>query len=244
MTDKKEVSETAVEVQVDQQHPKVEEEDSSEEPAQEERPAGVPNLYCEWTMYFDRKQAKPTTYQNYRQNLQKMGAFDTLEGFWKHYSYLKSPDDIPNGHNVFMFRENLVPAWETFPKGGAWIIKVRKKNGVISRLWEELLCALVGELFEEPDIAGCMLSMRRHEDLLSVWNVDNVKNPEVRLKIGERLREILNLDESTQVEYKSFKLAIKDGSSFRNAKAYVYAAQGAYPPPAVVAQPTSETEEQ
>jgi hypothetical protein len=47
----------------------------------------------------------------------------------------------------------------------------------------------------------------------------------VTLQIGESLKEILNLDQSTKVEYKDFSGAIKDGSTFRNAKAYVYAAQ-------------------
>ena len=125
-----------------------------------------------------------------------------------------------------MFRKNLVPAWETFPKGGAWIIKVRKKNGVIGRLWEELLFACVGELFEEPDVVGVVLSSRSSQDLLSVWNSDNT-NGDVRFRIGDRLRDILNLDESTQVEYKSFQSAISDGSSFRNAATYVYAAAAA-----------------
>lgn len=182
-------------------------------------------LETPWTFHFDKKLPKPTDFKNYASNLQKLGKFDTLEGFWRHYSYLKSPDAIPTGHNLFMFRHSLTPAWETFPKGGTWIIKVRKKNGVISRLWEELLFACVGELFEEPDIVGVMLSSRTREDLLSVWNADNVKNPEVKFRIGEKLREILNLDESTQVEYKQFKVAMKDGSTFRAAKPYVYAAQ-------------------
>lgn len=175
-------------------------------------------------MYFDKKLPKPADFKNYQQNLQELGRFNTLEGFWRHYAYLKKPDAIPKGHNLFMFRHSYIPAWETFPKGGTWIIKVRKKNGVISRLWEELLFACVGELFEEPDIVGVMLSTRSREDLLSVWNSDN-SNPEVRFNIGDKLREILNLDESTQVEYKYFKSAIRDGSSFRNAKPYVYAAQ-------------------
>jgi len=186
---------------------------------------GVHQLATPWTFHFDKKLPKPANFKNYAQNLQKLGKFDTLEGFWKHYSNLKSPDAIPNGHNLFMFRHSLTPAWEVFPKGGTWIIKVRKKNGVINRLWEELLFACVGEMFEaSSDIVGVMLSIRNRDDLLSVWNKDNVKDPEVRFKIGEKLREILNLDESTQVEYKHFKSAIKDGSSFRNAKAYMYAA--------------------
>lgn len=176
-----------------------------------------------WTFYFDKKLPKPADYKNYEKNLQKLGKFQTIEGFWRYYSWLKKPDAIPKGHNLFMFRHNHIPAWETFPDGGAWIIKVRKKNGVIGRLWEELLFASIGELFGEPDLAGVVLSIRNREDMLSVWNVDNT-NPQVRFNIGERLREILNLDETTQVEYKPFKAAMKDGSSFRNAKTYVYAA--------------------
>lgn len=100
-----------------------------------------------WTFHFDKKLPKPADYANYASNLQKIGKFDTLEGFWRHYSHLKSPDKIPNGHNLFMFRHDYTPAWETFPKGGTWIIKVRKKNGVISRLWEELVCGFADALF-------------------------------------------------------------------------------------------------
>jgi len=68
------------------------------------------------------------------------------------------------------------------------------------------------------------LSSRGRDDNLSVWNKDN-SSPEVRFNIGEKLKELLNLDESTLVEYKFFKSAIRDGSGFRNAKPYVYAAQ-------------------
>lgn len=213
-----------VEVEVDAE-PGVEADPDPVKPMKDLSLVGDHKLETPWTLHYDKKLPKPADYKNYAQNLVKLGKFDTVEGFWRHYSYLKSPDVIPNGHNLFMFRHSLTPAWETFPKGGTWIIKVRKKNGVISRLWEELLFACIGELFEEPDIVGVMLSIRKSEDLLSVWNQDNSKNPDVRFAIGEKLREILNLDESTQVEYKHFKSAIKDGSSFRNAKPYVYAPQ-------------------
>lgn len=114
----------------------------------------------------------------------KLGHFNTMEGFWKHYAYLQNPDDLPKDHDIFMFRENKLPAWETFPNGGCWIIKVRKKNGIITRLWEELLFAAVGELFEEPDLCGVVLSTRARDDLISVWNSDNVANPDIKFKIG------------------------------------------------------------
>lgn len=184
-------------------------------------------LQTPWTMYYDVKQpvgTVPGGFDDYTDSLRKLAKFNTVEGFWKTYSSIRPADQTPRGHNLFMFRKSYVPAWESFPKGGSWILKVRKKNGVICRLWEELLFACIGELFEEPDLVGVMLSSRSREDLISVWNMHN-DNPEVRFNIGDKLRDILNLDETTKVEYKMFKTSMKDMSTFRNAKTYVYAAQ-------------------
>lgn len=94
---------------------------------------------------------------------------------------------------------------------------MKKRNGIINRLWEELvrrfmfsmligmsklknpmhiiicmesllpsmqLFACIGELFEEPDLAGVVLSSRAREDMVSVWNRDNQAKPDVRQKIG------------------------------------------------------------
>ena len=40
----------------------------------------------------------------------------------------------------------IFPWCQTFPKGGCWIIKVKKRNGVIGRMWEDLLFACIGEV--------------------------------------------------------------------------------------------------
>jgi len=185
-------------------------------------------LETTWTLYFDKKlppsRQKNADFKHYQSNLQTLGTFGSLEGFWKHYAYLQNPNDIPKDHDLFLFRHHFIPAWESFPNGGAWIVKVRKKNGIISRLWEELVFACISEAFEEPDLVGAVLSCRMREDIVSVWNRDNSENAERRFKIGEKLKDILNLDESTQIAYKPFQSAIKDGSSYRNARQYVYAA--------------------
>jgi hypothetical protein len=80
----------------------------------------------------------------------------------------------------------------------------------------------VGELFDEPELAGVCLSTRNREDNLSVWNKDNTKGNStrfaassrsaehrgiecwcsgdaIRFKIGEKMREILSLDPSIKV---------------------------------------------
>ena len=60
------------------------------------------------------------------------------------------------------------------------------------------------------------------EDLISVWNRDN-RNDEIRFRIGEKMKEILELEPSTVIEYKHHAVSMQDCSTFRNAKAYVFA---------------------
>lgn len=68
---------------------------------------------------------------------------------------------------------------------------------------------------------GVMMARRNKEDMISVWNSANSSFS----SIGDKLREILGLDPSTIVEYKMHKQSLVDGSTFRNAQAYVFAAK-------------------
>jgi len=198
-------------------------------------------LLTSWTLWADKKMTTKiannhnNNFDEYSQNLKNLGTFETVEGFWRHYAWLKSPDELPRDTDYFCFRNQSVPAWETFPHGGCWIVKVRKKNGVISRLWEELLFAAVGELFDTPDVVGVTLSVRTRDDNLSIWN--KTSNSDVKIMIGEKLKDILHLDESTTLHYQDFKDAMKYGSSFRQAKPYVFAAA----PPVTQNFPAPET---
>jgi hypothetical protein len=79
-----------------------------------------------------------------------------------------------------------------------------------------------------PDIVCVGVTTRLREDVISIWNNDN-SNPNTRFVIGEKLRSLLNLDETTNVEYKTFRSSIKDKSSFKNARGYGYAPQGNNP---------------
>ena len=70
-------------------------------------------------------------------------------------------------------------------------------------------------------MVGVMMARRNKEDMISVWNSANSSFS----SIGDKLREILGLDPSTIVEYKMHKQSLVDGSTFRNAQAYVFAAK-------------------
>ncbi len=179
-------------------------------------------LQSEWAFWYDERKPHTADFSDYKQSLIKLSSFNTLEGFWQTYSNIANPDSHPRECSLYLVRGKATPAWESFPNGGCWIIRVRKRNTLIDRLWEELCFACVGELFAHPDVCCVGLSTRHREDVLTVWNIDN-RNPNTRFVIGEKLRELLNLDSSTQVDYKPFIDAIQDRSSFKNAQSFVYA---------------------
>jgi len=106
--------------------------------------------------------------------------------------------------------------WETFPKGGCFIKKIKKiEDNMLGRMWEELLFATIGEFFEDPDVVGVVLSIRPKEDALSIWNKDH-QNLSLRFKIGEKLKEIWELPMDSQIEYKNHSASMKDRSTYRS----------------------------
>lgn len=192
-----------------------------------EREEGHHLLQSAWAFWYDKKQKRSSTAE-FRNNLHKLGSFDTVESFWKVYVHMKRPSTLEVDVNLYLFRDgpNTAPMWECFPNGGCWILKIRKKRdsgaSVLGKIWQDLVIAAIGERFDEPDIVGISVSIRKLEDLISVWNADN-RNDEIRFRIGEKLKEILELEPSTLIEYKHHSSSIKDMSSFRNAKGYVFA---------------------
>uniref|UniRef100_A0A6V1NUK3 Uncharacterized protein n=1 Tax=Heterosigma akashiwo TaxID=2829 RepID=A0A6V1NUK3_HETAK len=196
-------------------------------------PEGEHALQTGWCFWYDKKLQKNADLNEYKSHLHNLGAFHTVEGFWRYYVHLKRPAALEVNTNLHLFRhgEQYVPMWEAFPKGGCWILKLRKTPSgpsVLSKLWHDLVLAVIGEAFAEPDVVGIGLSVRAREDLLSVWNGDNTNN-DVRFLIGEKLKTILGLEENTMIEYKTFKASLQDMSSYRNAKPYVFAVQNTPP---------------
>jgi translation initiation factor 4E len=190
-------------------------------------------LQTAWAFWYDKKQrydpTKPATGDEFKGQLHKIASFETVESFWKLYCHLKRPSVMDLNVNIYLFRDGQghIPMWEAYPRGGCWILKVKKRKdseaSVLGKMWQELVIAAIGECFEEPDVVGVSVSIRRNEDLLSVWNADS-RNDEIKFNIGEKLKSILDLEASTIIEYKYHSESMQDKSTFRNAKAYVFAA--------------------
>jgi len=158
--------------------------------------------------------------------VKKLGTFDSVESFWRHYVCMKRPSALQQDMNMYCFRAGEAPMWEKYPNGGVWILKLKKGSGVASKLWQDLLLGAIGEAFGEPSVVGVTLALRNKEDLLGVWNADN-SNPVVRFAIGEKLQKLLSLPtERTLIEYKFHAMSITDKSSYVNADAFVFTTGG------------------
>eukprot|EP00916_Digyalum_oweni_P014623 GHVL01023989.1.p2 GENE.GHVL01023989.1~~GHVL01023989.1.p2 ORF type:complete len:282 (+),score=38.86 GHVL01023989.1:42-848(+) len=181
-------------------------------------------LETAWTIWYDVRADIKLDADNYADTLKEVGTFNTVEGFFRMFSNINKASDLPRNVNLHVFRHGNIPMWEEFPHGGSWILRVRKKSAdVVNRMWEDLVIACISEAFEMHEVVGIILSVRSKEDIFSIWNDSNQKQPQVRFKIGERLKEILGLDIKSMIQYKEFMTALKDYSSFANAKNYMFA---------------------
>ncbi|PAV19592.1 eukaryotic translation initiation factor 4E member 2 [Pyrrhoderma noxium] len=66
----------------------------------------------------------------------------------------------------------------------------------------------------EPEICGCTLSVRQHEDIVSVWNKHGFDS-RVNQRIKETIKKVLDLPPNTVLEYKTNNDSMQDKSSFR-----------------------------
>eukprot|EP00439_Symbiodinium_sp_Y106_P034512 s619_g4.t1 len=168
---------------------------------EDQYPPSETPLETAWTFWYDKKTSDRKESEQYMEGLKQLGSFNTVEGFYRYYSYLLRPSDLPRDHNVLLFRKGYRPMWEEFPEGGCWIIRIKRKasQNYVNRMWENLLLAFIGEEFELPDVVGCVLSTRLKDDVLSVWNLTNRDNT-ARFRIGEKLKEVLGLDMNALIQ--------------------------------------------
>ncbi|VIO88862.1 Uncharacterized protein BM_BM1973 [Brugia malayi] len=165
--------------------------------------------------YFVRPQGKfdPEDYALY---VQPVASFNSVEQFWNTYCFLKRPADINEKVDFHMFKEGIKPVWEDDAnrKGGKWILRLKK--GFSSRIWENLILAMIGEQFlVGEEICGAVCSIRNQEDIVSLWNrtADNLATTN---RIRDTLRRVLNLPPNAILEYKRHDDCLKDQSSYRH----------------------------
>lgn len=122
----------------------------------------------------------------------------SLEQFWYSISQIKQAHHLAIGRELLIFKSGINPVWEDpiNTKGGRWVFrfvrralpndlasstqKIRERTSLI---WERLVLKIVsgsiipqGNYLDEiqdvllNDISGVVLSVRKDEDIISVWN--------------------------------------------------------------------------
>eukprot|EP00357_Protocruzia_adherens_P013789 CAMPEP_0114995560 /NCGR_PEP_ID=MMETSP0216-20121206/13801_1 /TAXON_ID=223996 /ORGANISM="Protocruzia adherens, Strain Boccale" /LENGTH=233 /DNA_ID=CAMNT_0002359623 /DNA_START=25 /DNA_END=726 /DNA_ORIENTATION=- len=185
-------------------------------------------LQTPWSFWYAKKPEikRSGNYQvkvDYDQLLKNIGTISTIEDFYSHYVHLARPAAMREHESIHLFREGTKPMWEAFPKGGTWILVLDREefSGILDRKWEALCISAIGEEFEEPGVSGVMLNIKRDEAVMTIWVNDN----DIRFKVGEKIREVLNLAASDlTIYYKQFKDSLKDKSTLRNAEGYFFVA--------------------
>lgn len=122
----------------------------------------------------------------------------SLEQMWLSMSILKRSHELSNGSELLIFKTGVNPVWEdpVNAKGGRWVFRFNHRSNTpmssqevasaqkgrhrATLVWERLvLKTLLGSLLpcrkelQDPllnDIAGLVLSVRRDEEIIGVWN--------------------------------------------------------------------------
>ncbi|KAG6856254.1 hypothetical protein H0H87_006010 [Tephrocybe sp. NHM501043] len=160
-----------------------------------------------WVFWFRQQRTPGNKIASYEDGIKKISAFSSVESFWSLWTHLSPPSALQPTTDYLLFHTGIRrPVWED-PlniSGGKWIIRLKK--GVADRIWEDLVLAIIGDLFDNcrdseehevarnwddksdasvsewPEICGCTISVRQSEDIVSLWNrVD--ADPKVREKI-------------------------------------------------------------
>ncbi|KAH7831163.1 Translation initiation factor 4E [Monocercomonoides exilis] len=161
-------------------------------------------LETPWSFWIDRRapfsnrDTKVT--ESYVSSLKLLGTFSTIEEFWAYQSSLATVDKFPKDVDFHCFRTPIKPCWEELPEGGSWNLRFRETSFRVG-LWESLLLAAIGEQFREQEVVGVCLSIRPKDDCLSVWFRHST--PEIKRNTEDLFRQILNLDHTVALEFKS-----------------------------------------
>ncbi|KAJ2914657.1 hypothetical protein MD484_g5760, partial [Candolleomyces efflorescens] len=220
----------------------------SKEPSENSSAISTPKVHPlrnTWIFWFRQQRSPGNKVIDYEEGIKKISAFSSVESFWSLWTHLAPPSGLQPTTDYLLFHSAIRrPVWEDPLNitGGKWIIRLRK--GVADRLWEDLVLAIIGDLFDEcrsspqaqpvgngqdggdglehgaggdelPEICGCTISVRQSEDIISLWNRVEV-DKQCREKIRDTLRKVLNLPPSTIMEYKTNNDSMHDKSSFRN----------------------------
>jgi len=144
-----------------------------------------------WTFWFIRRPAVRSN-DSYSKHLKMLGVVNSVEQFWALYNHMVRPNDLPSPCDLQIFQHGVQPLWEDEANrlGGKLYFRVRK--GQSSRLWEDMLLALIGGQLHGCGVCGAVISTRFSEDCISIWNRDARDEASLQL-LRDTIRRVLKL---------------------------------------------------
>ena len=155
-----------------------------------------------------------STEQDYKSQIKKLAQFDTLEGFWSIFQYLKKPDDFKQPIEFQLFKEGIAPMWEdeNNKNGGRVALKLRKEFSNL--VWEELVFAFIGGYLAndvKDEINGLVINCKKDFNTLQIWTKSFTE--EVTTYIEKNIREILCIPKEVVLDIKPFNMLNKEYNS-------------------------------
>eukprot|EP00792_Barthelona_sp_PAP020_P006012 TRINITY_DN2880_c0_g3_i1.p1 TRINITY_DN2880_c0_g3~~TRINITY_DN2880_c0_g3_i1.p1 ORF type:complete len:184 (+),score=40.17 TRINITY_DN2880_c0_g3_i1:54-605(+) len=162
--------------------------------------------------YYTRRDTSKNSAASFKDSMQSIASFDTVERFWHVYSHLIRPDNMTNGGYYFLFRENVDPLWEheANVNGGKFALHIPREIG--SHVWEDLILAFIGGKlnFIPQGVAGISYCDRTKYAAISIWNCGLLEENEENdsCKAIEALLGLENFD--LACHYKVHKKSIQN----------------------------------
>ncbi|KAG9101170.1 eukaryotic translation initiation factor 4E [Ceratobasidium sp. 370] len=166
-------------------------------------------LYSPWTLWFDSPNTKGKTLPqtpstsvpptpggvpptpgalSWMDDIKRLIKFDSVEEFWGLYNNIVSPSKLPSKANYYLFKDDIMPAWEDASNkdGGKWSVQLPKEKNRprIDEMWLYTMLAAIGETFDpalskaDKDstaptptslISGVIVSSRPQFYRISIW---------------------------------------------------------------------------
>eukprot|EP01065_Artemidia_motanka_P051639 TRINITY_DN9137_c0_g1_i1.p1 TRINITY_DN9137_c0_g1~~TRINITY_DN9137_c0_g1_i1.p1 ORF type:complete len:388 (+),score=88.79 TRINITY_DN9137_c0_g1_i1:69-1166(+) len=160
------------------------------------------DLSDSWAINWRQRPDPQADESSYAALLKPIADFSTVEDFWSTYMHLQQPDQIPVNTEFTMFRSGVQPIWEDPQNIDGGKFQIRLQKGYASEAWEDVVLHTVGCQFEPHDeVAGCIISVRPKEDVLSIWTRNAADEVSLEM-LGRQIKSLLAPRRCTSFGYK------------------------------------------
>ena len=137
----------------------------------------LPSNYDLWL--FDSTSTKKTDKANFFEKIKKTLHISTLKDLAAFYGNFRKPKTMPNGCEVYLFKEGIKPLWEdkSNQNGGSFFLHIKKTFA--NKIWENFLTSIVSEELEElKKVNGIIMRVLLLEVVFYIWTKDLTKAEE------------------------------------------------------------------